>query len=412
METTSQSKHPSLIGGVCIIASICIGAGMLGLPTVGAGAWTLWSLFTMFVTMLVMTLSGCLILEVLQTYPYTSSFSTLTQDLLGTPMTWLNNIMVYFVGAILLYAYISSAGQLLHQYLDISVPYASIAFTALFSYVVWHSTFWVDRLSVLLMIIVIFTFAFSATQLAFHIDVDHVVGIVSWQQSQYIWALFPIAVASFGYHHAVSSMRDYYRNERMAQYSLIGGTSIAFLCYAIWLVCVYGNLPQAAFHAVIEQGGNIDALLEAVNQFIPHRYTTIFINSFSTAALLSSFVGVGLGVFDFLADMLHFDNSRRGRTKTWAATFLPPLLCSLLLPFGFVSAIALAAAAAAIWMCLIPALLVYKTRQKRHNPSPTYRVYGGNITLLIVFVFGLGIIVINLLSVFNALPVFWSKPFS
>ena len=127
-------------------------------------------------------------------------------------MTWLNNIMVYFVGAILLYAYISSAGQLLHQYLDISVPYASIAFTALFSYVVWHSTFWVDRLSVLLMIIVIFTFAFSATQLAFHIDVDHVVGIVSWQQSQYIWALFPIAVASFGYHHAVSSMRDYYRN--------------------------------------------------------------------------------------------------------------------------------------------------------------------------------------------------------
>ncbi|WP_338116261.1 aromatic amino acid transport family protein [Vibrio brasiliensis] len=90
-------------------------------------------------------------------------------------------------------------------------------------------------------------------------------------------ALFPIAVASFGYHHALSSMRDYYRNERMAQYSLIGGTSIAFLCYAIWLVCVYYNLPQSAFHAVSEQGGNSDALLEAVNLFIPHRYTTLFI---------------------------------------------------------------------------------------------------------------------------------------
>ncbi|MCG9784613.1 hypothetical protein L1D52_19885 [Vibrio brasiliensis] len=58
-----------------------------------------------------MTLSGCLILEVLQTYPYTSSFSTLTQDLLRTPMICLNNIMVCLVAAILLYAYISSAGH-------------------------------------------------------------------------------------------------------------------------------------------------------------------------------------------------------------------------------------------------------------------------------------------------------------
>ncbi|OUD76566.1 putative membrane protein [Vibrio vulnificus] len=27
-----MSKQPSLIGGACIIASVCVGAGMLGLP--------------------------------------------------------------------------------------------------------------------------------------------------------------------------------------------------------------------------------------------------------------------------------------------------------------------------------------------------------------------------------------------
>ena len=36
-------KQPSIFGGACIIASVCVGAGMLGLPTSGAGAWTIWS---------------------------------------------------------------------------------------------------------------------------------------------------------------------------------------------------------------------------------------------------------------------------------------------------------------------------------------------------------------------------------
>lgn len=36
-----MSKQPSLFGGACIIASVCVGAGMLGLPSAGAGAWTL-----------------------------------------------------------------------------------------------------------------------------------------------------------------------------------------------------------------------------------------------------------------------------------------------------------------------------------------------------------------------------------
>ncbi len=32
-----MSKQPSLFGGACIIASVCVGAGMLGLPSAGAG---------------------------------------------------------------------------------------------------------------------------------------------------------------------------------------------------------------------------------------------------------------------------------------------------------------------------------------------------------------------------------------
>lgn len=38
VESSTQSKKkPSVFGGACVIACVCVGAGMLGLPAAGAG---------------------------------------------------------------------------------------------------------------------------------------------------------------------------------------------------------------------------------------------------------------------------------------------------------------------------------------------------------------------------------------
>ena len=80
------------------------------------------------------------------------------------------------------------------------------------------------------------------------------------------------------------------------------------------------------------------------------------------AAILSSFIGVGLGGVDYLADLFKFDNGHGDRAKLWAAPFLPPLLLSLLFPFGFLMAIGYTGAVATLWTCIIPALLAWKVR--------------------------------------------------
>ena len=83
-------KKTSVFGGACIVASVCVGAGMLGLPTAGAGAWMIWSAFALLVTMLVMTLSGWMLLGALKHYDYRASFSTVTKDLLGRKVNYFN----------------------------------------------------------------------------------------------------------------------------------------------------------------------------------------------------------------------------------------------------------------------------------------------------------------------------------
>ncbi|WP_277869794.1 aromatic amino acid transport family protein, partial [Vibrio sp. 10N.261.52.A1] len=79
-KSVMTTQPPSLIGGACIVACICVGAGMLGLPAAGAGVWTIGALIVLVFTMLIMTTSGCLLLEVLKDYPYRSSFSSITKD--------------------------------------------------------------------------------------------------------------------------------------------------------------------------------------------------------------------------------------------------------------------------------------------------------------------------------------------
>ncbi|KPN00581.1 transposase [Vibrio alginolyticus] len=414
------AKPPSLIGGACIVACICVGAGMLGLPAAGAGVWTIGALMALIFTMFIMIASGCLLLEVLKDYPYRSSFSSITKDLLGKEVNFFNNLMIYFVGGILLYAYITSAGLILNEYFGIVPKLASILFVLVFSWLVWHSTKMVDRISIVLMLFMIISFSFGTVGLWFNVNLSTLFdrAQLKFEYAQYVWVFFPIALTAFGYQHSVSTLRDYYREERLAQKAIIGGTSIALVTYTVWLVSVYGNLPRVNFGPIIAEGGNIDTLLISLKAVLAEETLSNVISAFSAAAILSSFIGVGLGVFDFLADLFQFDTTSKGRTKTWAVTFIPPLIFSLLFPFGFLVAIGYAASAAAIWACIVPALLARKSRlqkatyynleenEEEQKKSKRYQVPGGDLVLICVFVYGVSIIVINVLILFEALPVF------
>ncbi len=406
-----KKSTPSILGGACIIASVCVGAGMLAIPIKGAGSWTLYSTLALLLTMIMMSLSGWLLLEAYKKYDFSASFSTVTKDLLGSEINFINNIAVYFVGGILLYAYTTVAGLTLsglvgNPFGEYSQSIWSILFVLVFSFLVWHSTKAVDRISVLLIFVMIFTFVFGISGLVSNIDVATLFDVNNekGEYALYAAAMLPVALTSFGYHHSVGSMRLYYKSEKKAKYAIIGGTSIALVLYLLWTFSIFGNLPRSEFKQVFEAGGEWKSLLGALEQVIDSKKVLNIINSFSIAAILSSFIGVGLGVFDYLSDFFQFDNTRSGRTKAWAVTFLPPLIFSLLSPLGFVQAIGYAGAIATIWTCIIPALLVKKARDKYGKED--FHIKGGNGLLIILVVFGITVAVIHFLDMFSVLPTF------
>ena len=404
-----MEHKPSLVGGACIIAGVCVGAGMLGLPSAGAGAWSLWSMLAVALTMVVMTVSGWMLLESYRGYPLRVSFDTVTRDLLGEKVNALNNLSVYFVGGILLYAYITSAGLIIDGMTGMGSQLSSILFTLAFSLLVWHSTRAVDRISVLLVILMGLSFAFGISGLSMNVRLDLLLDRVGSEThyAPYALVMLPVALTSFGYHHSVSSMRAYYGEEKRASRAILGGTLIALAFYLVWLVSVFGNLPRSEFGPVIAEGGNVDALLKALGSVIESRAVASALNAFSMAAILSSFIGVGLGVFDYLADLFKFDNSRGGRAKSWAVTFLPPLVLSLLFPFGFLVAIGYAGAVATLWTCIIPPLLAWKVRAaRREEGGEGFRAPGGLFMIVLVILFGVLTAAFHLLNMVELLPAY------
>lgn len=408
-----MKKQPSIFGGACIIASVCVGAGMLGLPTSGAGAWTIWSTVAICLTMSVMTLSGWLLLEAYSTYDLRASFSTVTKDMLGSTVNAINNLAVYFVGGILLYAYTTASGgiveNLIKPWIDFGpsgLAICSTLFVLVFSFFVWHSTRIVDRVSVLLIVFMGLTFVFSTYGLAANISLDKLldIGGKDGEYAKYAVGMFPVALTSFGYHHSVCTMRAYYGEERKAKYAILGGTAIALTLYLLWVFAIFGNLPRDQFAPVLASDGNLDVLLSALGGVIESNTVKQMINAFSIAAILSSFIGVGLGVFDYLADFFKFDNSKIGRAKSWAVTFFPPLIMSILFPLGFLKAIGYAGAVATIWTCMIPALLAYKSRKQ--NAATTFRVWGGNGLIIFIALFGIFVAIFHFLAMFGVLPTF------
>lgn len=406
-----MNKQPSLIGGACIIAGVCVGAGMLALPLAGAGAWSLWATAAIVLTMLMMTLSGWLLLEAYKHYDLRASFNTVTRDVLGAPVNVINNLAVYFVGGILLYAYITRMGLMLHDISggSLSPAIASILACLVGGAFVWHSTRAVDRVSVLLIVFMVATFLFSIYGLVggVHLDIllnrlPHPAGSDDGY-ARYVLAFLPVCLTSFGYHHSVTSMRAYYSEERQAARAILYGTLLAMGIYLLWTLSIFGNLPRGEL-GPIAAADSVEQLTAKLGVILHSSQLGNIISAFALGAVVSSFIGVGLGVFDYLADTFHFADNRLGRSQTWLATFLPPLVCSLLWPMGFTMAIGYAGAVATIWTCMVPAALVWKTRA-RHGTTG-YTVPGGAALLATVFLYGVLVALFHFLNMLHKLPVY------
>ncbi len=408
-----RAKKPSILGGTLIIAGTIVGAGMFSLPIVMAGSWFFWGTIVLVFTWFCMLISGLMILEANLHYPVGSSFNTIVKDLLGKKWNALNGFTVAFVLYILTYAYISASGSVLNLTfnqefgINLTQPVSGALFAFGFAFVVWLSTGAVSRVASFVLGVKILTFFLTFGNLLGKIDPIILVNAddTHFRYFPYVLMIFPFCLTSFGYHGNVPSLVIYYgKDPKRILKTLLFGTLIALTLYIIWLVCTMGNIPRWAFKPIIAAGGNMDQLIAALGGISREAWVNVVLLVFSNFAVASSYLGVTLGLFDYIADLFKFDNSRLGRLKTASVTFLPPICFGMIFPNGFLYAIGFAGLAAAIWAVIVPALLVKKSRTR--FATSQFTVFGGKPMIYLILAFGTVNIIAMVLSGLDLLPVY------
>lgn len=406
-----SSAKPSLLGGSMIIAGTAIGAGMLANPTATSGVWFLGSVAVLLYVWLAMCLSGLLLLEASTHFPLGASFHTMVSRLLGRRWNLISGFTIAFVLYSLTYAYIYVGGGLTQQslallHIEVPRPAAASVFLLLLAACVSYSTHWVGRASTVLIGAMLVVFLLATTGL-----ISEAKSSVLFNQEgelwywRYAWLALPVCLASFGFHGNVPGLRQYYQGQtRPVALSIIIGSVLALVVYFLWQLAIQGNLPRSQFAPVIAADGDVTALLGALSQHLNTAGLRQLLESFAFMAIISSFLGVTLGLFDYIRDLFGFSNQLKGRLATACITFVPPWLAYLFMPTGFVKVMGYVGLMAAVWAVLVPVMLVFKSRQRFANQG--FRVSGGNLTLAFVGLFALLVLATQLLLLAGYLPVF------
>jgi tryptophan-specific transport protein len=403
---TSQidSNSKPLWHGVILVAGGAVGAGMFALPFVSAGAWFYWAVIGLATVCLFTYLSALLLIEVNIRYPLGSSFDTLIRGSLGGGWARINNVSICFIMFILMYAYItagagilgSSVAHLLADNRVVPRPVFSLIFASIAGLSIWFGTSAVSRISTVLMVAMCVSFLTANSGLLGSLD-PAILLAGNTGELAYLWSALPVFVTAFACAGLVPSLASHYNNRPgRTGLAVLLGLVLAMLVYVIWLGATLGNIPRTEFADVASNGGGLSGLVSMLQRDTGARLINTSLTWFSHFAVITSFLSVGLGLVHFIADRFNFDAKPLGRAKSVVLAFCPPLLASVIAPYGFVSSIAYAGMFVAFSFFVVPALMYRKLALADSLI--------GRSRWLLVLVFGVFVIVLKLLTVAAWLP--------
>ncbi|MGR5448998.1 aromatic amino acid transport family protein [Vibrio sp. PNB22_3_1] len=397
----SQSK---VFGSALIIAGTTIGAGMLALPLASAGIGFSTSLIIMLSLWALMAFTALLMLELHQYADSNATLHTLARKILGQKGKWIASFSMLFLFYSLCAAYIAGGGaqfgDRLTDWFDIELSgsTSTIIFTLIVTLVVTVGTSTVDKvnrvlfgLKMVAMIAVLFFLAPNVTQ-SYLLSMPVEQGLIV--------AAIPVIFTSFGFHGSIPAIVNYLDGDTSSlRKAIMVGSTIPLVIYIFWQIVTLGVVSQ---NTLIDNGG-LSALIGQLSQTVQQSNLGNVVGVFADLALLTSFLGVSLGLFEFLGDTIKGDNEKPNRLLAALVTFTPPLGFALFYPQGFIMALGYAAIALAILAIFLPLVMVIKVRRSDEFTGE-YRVAGGQGTLVVTGIAGTAIVLAQVLITVGVLP--------
>jgi len=376
------------VGSTLLVAGTMIGAGMLAMPLTSAGIGFGFTLVLLLGLWALLTFSALLFVELYQTAESDAGIGTLAEQYFGkTGRIIATAVLIIFLYA-LIAAYISGGGSLLKDLLPESFgnKVSVLLFTVIFGSFIVIGTHSVDKINRVLFFVMLAAFAVVLSLMLPEIKFDNLMATPI--DNALIISASPVFFTAFGFHGSIPSLNKYLDgNVKALRISILAGSAITLFAYILWQMSTHGLLTQNEFLQILKEDATLNGLVKATLAITGSNIIAGAVKLFSTLALVTSFLGVGLGLLECIEDLLKRSfNISAGRISLGLMTFIPPLVFALFYPEGFILALGYAGQMFAFYAVVLPVSLVWKAR-RTHTDLP-YKVWGGNLTLIIVLVLG------------------------
>lgn len=423
------------LGTTLLVSGTMIGAGMLAMPLTSAGIGFTFTVVLLISLWLLLTYSALLFVEVYQTTESDSGIGTLSALYFGNAGRFVSTTVMFVFLYALLAAYISGGGQILMKATqssglfgqegiflhfienfgiqvqsggvfvsaldaagltnevnlfnvspDMTLKIFVGIFTAFFGSFVIISTKVVDGFNRLLFFVMLFALVVVMFVMFPKASVQNLMAMPL--DNALIISAAPIFFTSYGFHGSIPSLVKYLEGDvRALRIAIVTGSAITLIGYILWQLSTHGVLTQSQFTEILHENPTLYGLIEASRRITGSEIIATAVQVFSALALITSFLGVSLGLFDCTEDMLRKGlHINAGRLLLGAITFLPPVLFAYFYP-DFIAALSYAGQMFAFFAVVLPVGLVWKAR--RRYPNLPYRVAGGDIALIIALVIGI-----------------------
>ncbi|WP_252176882.1 aromatic amino acid transport family protein [Endozoicomonas sp. 4G] len=394
------------LGSTLLVAGTSIGAGMLALPLVSA-ATGFWSgILLMMLMASLACYGGLLIAEACRAVPEAVNLHGVVGRLLGKPGQAVAILAMLFLYYSLSSAYITAgAGQLASftskMGLALSFSQSAAVVTGFIAALVLVGTVVVDYANRTMFLLMMMLLMFIMALLLPEAEADNLTLGVG--EPGMLFAALPVLYTSFGYHCAVPTVVQYVKGKpgdfRLA---LVLGSFLPLLVYSLWQVATNGTLSSLVINNLHSSPDAVGELINRIGEASHYSGFSHLINGFTACALGTSFLGVAIGLFDYLAEVSHRPDTLVGRIQTLCLTLGLPLLVAVLFPGSFVTTLGYAAVALVVLAVFIPVFMVWEAR-KEHLEEP-YQVAGGNVLLVVMCLIGLAVIFAQIGIVSGWLP--------
>lgn len=374
------------ISAMFLVAGTCIGGGMLALPVATGVSGFLPSIVVMFFCWIAMTCSALFLLEANLWMKEGAHVITMASTLLGPIGKVISWCLFLFISYASLVAYTSAGGSLFasaFQHLDYtpSKELSCALFIFIFGGILYLGTQIVGRVNSILVIAMIAAYIGMISTGVSEVNTEKLLH-AHWPTAL---LAIPLLLTTFSFQTMLPSLTPYlHKNAKALRLAIIGGTSITFFVYAIWQALVLGIIPVNGPNSLLtalEAG-------EPVTQFLRHHimgdWLGFFAEYFAFFALVTSFLGIGLGLFDFLADGLSIKKTSTGQVILGLLVIIPTLFFAVYLERIFLVALDTTGGFGdSILNGIMPVMMVWIGRYWYRFPSEN-RTWGGKPLLIVV----------------------------